>query len=386
MQAVHEIATILNRHWSKANEHLQLNGWQWRTLHAIRRCRTAALGGHVDQCDHCGHLRISYNSCRNRHCPKCQGQQREAWMVARREELLPVPYYHVVFTLPEAINRIALYEPATAYGLLFNAAWSTIQSFAADAKYLGAQTGMISILHTWGQTLSLHPHLHCIIPGGGITKAGYWKSSRSNGKFLYPVKALSKVFRARYVAGLRKALPGESKTFFQNLFNSNWVVYAKRPFGGPQQVIEYLGRYTHKIAISNHRIIAINDDTVSFTYKDYRQQGHKKGMTINSVEFIRRFALHILPKGFVRIRHYGMLSNTVKPSALPLIRQQLMNQTMQLNKEEESPAASSLISTCPCCRKGLMQHVMDFDRRGPPVDLIQLLLKRTTDIPLPVTA
>jgi len=379
MQPVHEVATILNRHWDRANDQLQLNGWQWRTLHAIRRCRTSALGGHVDQCDQCGHVRISYNSCRNRHCPKCQGQQREAWMEARKEDLLPVPYYHVVFTLPEAINKIALYQPATVYGLLFSTAWNTIQSFAADVKYLGAQAGMISVLHTWGQTLSLHPHLHCIIPGGGITKGGRWKCTRSNGKYLYPVKALSKVFRAKYVSSLRQALPNESKTSFQSLFNSNWVVYAKRPFGGPEQVVEYLGRYTHKIAINNHRITGIDDDTVSFMYKDYRQEGIKKQMTLHSIEFIRRFALHILPKGFVRIRHYGMLSNAIKVSAIALIREQLQpGMVMPKQGDDKVNIALPAASKCPCCKKGIMQVVMDFDHRGPPVDLIKLLLRQET--------
>lgn len=367
MRSAFEVATILNQHWDTANQQLGLNTWQWRTLHAIRRCRTAQLGGHIDQCDQCGHLRISYNSCRNRHCPKCQGQQREDWMQARKADLLPVPYFHVVFTLPEAINKICLYQPSTVYNLLFSTACSTIQSFAADEKHLGADTGMISILHTWGQTLTLHPHLHCIIPGGGITKAKYWKTTRSNGKFLFPVKALSTVFRARFVAALRKAFPQEPKVFFENLFQTPWVVYSKRPFGGPLQVIEYLGRYTHKIAVSNHRITDLNNDTVSFTYKDYRHSDTKKQMTLNGIEFIRRFALHILPKGFVRIRHYGILSSKVKVTALPLIREQLQHKQQPITD-------NSIIATCqvpveqkcPCCKKGIMQHVLDFDFRGPP--------------------
>ncbi len=366
MQPVYEVATILNRHWNKANGQLKLNNWQWRTLHAIRRCRTSALGGHVDQCDACGHLRISYNSCRNRHCPKCQGQQREKWMEARKGELLPVPYFHVVFTLPEAINRICLYQPAAVYNLLFAAAWSTIQTFASDQKYLGAQTGMISILHTWGQTLSMHPHLHCIIPGGGITKAGHWKTTRNNGKFLFPVKALSKVFRARFVAALRKDLPGESKGFFDRLFQTNWVVYAKRPFGGPLQVIEYLSRYTHKIAISNHRLMGIGSDTVSFAYKDYRQVGNKKVMTLDAMEFIRRFAMHILPKGFVRIRHYGILSSIIKQTALPKIREQLQPGRNLIPDINPIITGSAMVPTCPCCKKGVMQTVIHFDYRGPP--------------------
>lgn len=238
MQPAFEVATILNRYWSKANEQLKLNGWQWRTLNAVRRCRTAELGGHIDQCDSCGHLQISYNSCRNRHCPKCQGQQREAWMEARKADLLPVPYFHVVFTLPEALNQICLYQPALVYNLLFSTVWSTIQSFAADEKYLGAATGMISIVHTWGQTLSLHPHLHCIVPAGGLTPNAVWKFTRNNGKFLFPVKALSTVFRARFVAGLRKVLPDEPKSFYESLFKNDWVVYAKRLFGGPLQIID----------------------------------------------------------------------------------------------------------------------------------------------------
>jgi hypothetical protein len=369
-----ELASILNLHWERANKQLQLNSWQWRTLHAIRQCRTAALGGHIDQCDSCGHLRISYNSCRNRHCPKCQGQQREAWMAARQQELLPVPYYHVVFTLPEAINQLALFKPAIVYSLLFSAVWSTIQSFATDPKHLGAQTGMISILHTWGQTLTLHPHLHCIIPGGGIAPGGQWKSTRRKGKFLYPVKALSTVFRARYVAALRNAFPEQPPTFFNQLFCTPWVVYAKRPFGGPQQVIEYLGRYTHKIAISNHRIREVNSQTVQFTYKDYRQSGTKKEMSLAASEFIRRFALHILPKGFVRIRHYGMLSNAVKKTSLASVREQLTN-VVKSNESTQTTSELSvpLAATCPCCKKGRMLHLIDFDHRGPPLAVIKQL-------------
>ena len=372
MQPAFELAAILNRHWDQANEQLKLNGWQWRTLQAIRSCRTASLGGHIDQCDHCGHLSISYNSCRNRHCPKCQGQQRETWMEARRAELLPVPYFHVVFTLPETVNRLCLYKPAVVYNLLFSTAWSTIESFAADERHLGAQTGMISILHTWGQTLSLHPHLHCIVPGGGITKSKHWRAGRSRGKFLFPVKALSKVFRARFTAAVRKAFPDEPKEFFESLFKTNWVVYAKRPFGGPLQVIEYLGRYTHKIAISNHRINALTKDTVSFTYRDYRQAGNRKEMTLAALEFIRRFALHILPKGFVRIRHYGILSSKIKGEAIPIIRAQLIPWVPEDPMIPGVTAAGIVTRTCPCCKKGLMQHVMDFDHRGPPAEYLKL--------------
>jgi hypothetical protein len=379
MGALIEVATILDRYWDKANEQLRLNSWQWHTLHTVRRCRTAEMGGHIDACDQCGFLRISYNSCRNRHCPKCQGQQREAWMEARQADLLPVPYFHVVFTLPETINRICLYRPAMVYNLLFNAAWDTLQTFAADEKYLGAVTGMISILHTWGQTLSLHPHLHCIVPAGGLTKNAVWKFTRNNGKFLFPVKALSTVFRARFVAGLRKVLPDEPKSFFDSLFKNDWVAYAKRPFGGPLQVIEYLGRYTHKIAISNHRLISMDGGTVSFSYKDYRQEAHKKEMALEATGFIRRFAMHILPKGFVRIRHYGLLSNKIKVSTLVIIRKQLQHQQQpeQMTTEPEKTIATPKETNCPCCKKGLIKHLMDFDFRGPPnLQLLKNLLNR----------
>jgi hypothetical protein len=370
MRPAFEVATILDRHWEKAHEELKLNGWQWRTLSAIRRCRSAAMGGHIDQCDQCGHLQISYNSCRNRHCPKCQGHQREAWMEARRADLLPVPYFHVVFTLPGAVNPLCLYKPAGVYNPLFAAAWSSIKSFAADPEFLGAGTGMICILHTWGQTLTLHPHLHCIIPAGGITAAGYWKRTRNEGKFLFPVKALSKLFRARYVAALRKTFPEKEKDFFEGLFKTSWVVYAKRPFGGPQQVIEYLGRYTHKIAISNHRITAIQPDTVNFAYKDYRDESGKKEMSLSAVEFIRRFAMHILPRAFVRIRHYGLLSCKLKKEALSQIRIQLKQNKPAIIAEKLHPLHAQIGYPCPCCKKGTMLRMLDFDYRGPPAEVV----------------
>ena len=249
-------------------------------LKALSQCRRAALGGHLDACGDCGHVRISYNSCRNRHCPKCQGRQREAWISAREEELLPVPYFHVVFTLPSELNALAIEQSKGIYTLLFKAAWQTMQAFASDPKHLGAEAAMIAILHTWGQNLSLHPHLHCIVPAGGLTQQGKWRSARSKGKFLFPVKAMSKVFRAKFVALLRlyvkqsdlQLAPG----LFKSLFSKKWVIYAKRPFGGPRQVIEYLGRYTHKVAISNHRIARMDTQRISFSYKDYRRGGPKE--------------------------------------------------------------------------------------------------------------
>ncbi len=253
MQPKHEVASVLNMHWPAMQQSKKFNTWQRRALDAVRRCRSAALGAHVDAClpdrqgcTSCGHLRISYNSCRNRHCPKCQGHHREKWIQAREAELLPVPYFHVVFTLPDTLNQLCLHKPADMYNMLFETVWSVINSFGKDAKWLGAQSGMVSILHTWGQTMTLHPHLHCIVPGGGLNKQGKWKTAKTNGKYLFSVKAMSKVYRGRFIALLKQRLSGEMTPEVVNqLYKKDWVVYAKRPFGGPQSVIEYLGRYTH---------------------------------------------------------------------------------------------------------------------------------------------
>lgn len=348
----------------------QFNTWQLRTLDAIRRCRSASLGGHVDLCTSCGHIRISYNSCRNRHCPKCQQVQRERWIQAREAELLPATYFHVVFTVPEAINKLCLFNPALVYSLLFDTAWSVVRDFAHDCKHLGADTGMISILHTWGQNLSLHPHLHCIVPGGGMTMGGKWKQARSNGKFLFPVKAMSKVFRARFVAALRSRIIEFDQSFVDDLFKTPWVVYAKKPFGGPKQVIEYLGRYTHKVAISNHRLVNKTNDSITFRYKDYREVSKVKVMSLHPLEFLRRFSLHILPKGFVRIRHYGILSASRKQNILPLLHQQLESHYEHpVEKHWKVISAERLgynPDQCPACHKLSMVILFTFDRRGPP--------------------
>jgi Putative transposase/Transposase zinc-binding domain len=316
MKPAFEVAEILEKHWTKV-QNLGLNTWQYRTLDALKRCRTASLGGHIDACDVCGHLTLSYNSCRNRHCNKCQGEKREDWIIARETELLPVPYFHLVFTLPSELNQVALYEPKILYDILFKVSWEVMEAFSRDPKHLDAQGGMIAILHTWGQNLSLHPHLHCIVPGGGVDKNGNWKYAKNKGKFLYPVKAMAKVFRGKFVAELRKQLVLDQR-LYNGLFMKDWrfvatIVYAKRPFGNPKAVIEYLGRYTHKVAISNHRIKSIDNQTVSFTYKDYKDESKVKLMTLTHQEFIRRFAQHILPKRFVRIRHYGILSRRGRP-------------------------------------------------------------------------
>lgn len=364
MRPQYEVADVLRRHWSEVLNHPQINAWQLRTLGALKRCRTADMGGHVDACTSCGTIKISYNSCRNRHCPKCQTKEREQWIAAREEELLPVPYFHVVFTLPDKLNQIALYKPKEVYDALFEAAWATINVFGQDVKHIGGQTGMISVLHTWGQTLGLHPHLHCIVPGGGLTKCGKWKAARSKGKYLFPVKAMSKVFRAKYIYAIQQKIGNLDKKLIDELYKKDWVVYAKRPFQNVNSVIEYLGRYTHKIAISNHRIKAIADNKVTFSYKDYRKGASKQEMTLEAIEFIRRFSMHVLPKGFVRIRHYGILSSTSKIKCSEIIKSQIP--VKQTTKKEPRKMQAYNPKICPHCKTETMIQIEVLPKRGPP--------------------
>lgn len=368
MAPAFEVADVLTAHWFDAEHSGQYNRWQLRTLDALRRCRSASLGGHIDSCSSCGHVRISYNSCRNRHCPKCQGKEREKWIQAREADLLAVPYFHAVFTLPDTLNRLCLYKPRLLYDLLFKTTWGVLNSFGHDPKWLGAQTGMISILHTWGQTMSLHPHLHCIVPGGGLTKQGKWKTARSDGKYLFNVKAMSKTFRGRFIAALKELLPQEmTKELVNALYKHNWVVYAKQPFCGIESVVEYLSRYTHKVAISNHRIQNIEGGKVIFAYKDYRNCSVKKEMALDGLEFIRRLSLHILPKRFVRIRHYGICSSSAKLKSALVIKAQLPAALPKLidivKKWVRLPYNPN---QCPCCKKETMKTLLSFDRRGPP--------------------
>jgi hypothetical protein len=363
MRPSYEVASILQRNIGQIPT-LAANRWQARTLYALSACRTHLLGGHIDKCTNltCNHVHISYNSCRNRHCPKCQGHKREEWIRARETELLNVPYFHVVFTLPAELNKICLYKPKVIYNLLFKTAWLVIKGFAENPKFLGAKTGMFAILHTWGQNLSLHPHLHCIVPGGGVSPQMKWKHACGKEKYLFPVKAMSSVFRARFVEGLRKQLELDDG-FYKKLFEKNWVVYCKRPFFGPRQVVEYIGRYTHKIAISNHRIKSIEDSSVTFTAKDYRHGGRTHPVTFTDQEFIRRFSLHILPKGFTRIRHFGILCSAMKKRIIPLLQEQLG----KIRLEEKPPLQHRI---CPICKIGNMITMVTFTARGPPADTI----------------
>jgi len=363
---------VLNNH-QFALDKICSNSWKSRTLHALRKCRTVELGGHVDVCDCCNMLHLSYNSCRNRHCPTCGGHKREQWIAKRGEELLDVPYFHVVFTLPHELNALALEQPALLYGTLFKTAWATLLGFAENPKYLGAKPGMIALLHTWGQNLQLHPHLHCIVPGGGVTKYGNWKSSRNKGKFLFCVKEMSEVFRAKFVAELRKNKAPVKQELYDSLFEKKWVVYAKSPFRNTFSVIEYLGRYSHKVAISNHRITAIDkiNDTVSFTAKNYRKNGKREVLTLSQQEFIRRFSLHVLPKGFTRIRHYGILSGTWKKKHLARLQQKLSKGKSRVTQQQKT-----MHKVCPSCKKGNLLTVMLFNKcRPPPLSMLARIQK-----------
>ena len=335
MRPVLEVADIFRRHGDafRATQGSRLSQAQRRVMAAIEACRTAALGGHVEQCEDCGEGRVAYNSCRNRHCPKCQGLARAQWLADRRAELLPVPYFHLVFTMPAPLAAIALQNKAVVYDILFKAAAETVRTIGADPKYLGAETGMIAILHSWGQTLTHHPHVHCIVPGGGLAPDGRWVACRPG--FFLPVHVLSRLYRRLFLERLLDALGDGKLNFFGNLAalaepaafarylvplrRIAWVVYAKRPFGGAEQVLDYLGRYTHRVAIANSRLLACEDGRVCFRWKDYRARDKAKTMTLAVDEFIRRFLLHVLPNHFRRIRHFGFLANACRAAKLARI-------------------------------------------------------------------
>ncbi len=367
---VADILTLEDRHL----EQLSFTWWHYRTLVAIKKCRTQGLGGHIDQCTCCKKLHISYNSCRNRHCPTCQGHKRVQWIQARETELLNAPYFHVVFTVPHELNRFCLLYGKEIYKALFTSAWQTIKKFSNTD--MEVTPGMIAVLHTWGQNLSLHPHLHCIVPNGGVTKAGYWKQGKRGKKFLFSVKAMSKMYRAKFIAQVRKEKLPIPKQTYEQLFKKNWVIYAKKPFGKPAHVVEYLGRYSHKIAISNHRILSINKQKkqVTFSAKDYRKNGEKTTITLTTKDFIKRFQLHILPKGFTRIRHYGILSSSWKKEKLPKLQAEILGQPYVPLTKKTKPQTQ--LNRCPRCKKGELITLQTFDCRGPPKEYLKYLKNR----------
>lgn len=375
-----ELADIFRRY---GNAYLKkfgvsMSAAQRRVMQAIESCRTALLGGHVEVCDHCGHQRVCYNSCSNRHCPKCQSLARAQWLEDRESELLGTAYFHVVFTVPAAMAAIALHNKRTVYGILFRATAETLQTIAADPQHRGAQIGFFAVLHTWGQNLLHHPHLHCVIPGGGLSADGSrWISCRPG--FFLPVRVLSRLFRRLFLQYLDDAFASGTLEFFGSLeslrdaqafrcYNAplrqtEWVVYAKAPFAGPRQVLDYVGRYTHRVAISNNRLLAIEEGNVRFQWKDYRDHDRQKTMTLSAEEFIRRFLIHVLPDGFQRIRYYGFLSNRHRAEKLAICRQLLSmppatetgpgQQHDDYETLYENWTGSSL-RQCPICHEGQM--------------------------------
>jgi hypothetical protein len=384
-----EVADVLRRYGSAYQEAYgdTLSTAQRRALKDLVRCRTAALGGHVEACDQCGHQRIAYNSCRNRHCPKCQAATRAQWLDDRASELLSTPYFHVVFTLPDELGPLALQNPRVVYNTLFRATAETLLQIAANPKHLGAEIGFLAVLHTWGQNLHLHPHLHCVVPGGGLAPTGdRWISCRPG--FFLPVRVLSRVFRDKFLSYLEAAFGHGQLTFHGQqaylaqvdafwaltggLKERDWVVYAQPPAGSPEQVLKYLARYVHRVAIANSRLLKIDNDQVFFTWKDYAHHSQVKTMALPAVEFIRRFLLHVLPSGFVRIRQYGLLANRHRQEKLEQCRRLLPVETLggvtdtSVLSAAEPVAAVAAWECCPACARGRMRRVAKFERGSVP--------------------
>ena len=387
-----EVADVFQHYGDafRARRGHSLTTLQRRVMTAIEECRTAALGGQIEQCDSCGHRRHCYRSCRNRHCPKCQGSARAAWVAKRRDELLDCQYFHVVFTLPAAIAAIALQNQRALYTLLFRSAARTLREIAADPKHLGAAIGFLAVLHSWGSNLSFHPHLHCVVPGGGLAPQGdRWIACRPG--FFLPVRVLSRRFRTLFLQALEHAYrqgslhlsgslaaladPAAFHRHLRPLRQTEWVVYSKPPFDGPARVLDYLGRYTHRVALSNDRILAIEDGLVRFRWKDYRQQHRLKTMTLPATEFIRRFLMHVLPHAFHRIRHFGLFASCHRNAKLALCRQ-LLGMPPAKTPTEPPPdyrdhfeqLTGTSLRQCPVCRRGLMLAVEALPRpaRAPP--------------------
>ena len=388
MRPALEVADIVRAHGEEFRQAhaTTLSSGQKRVLRAIETCRTAALGGHLERCDRCGHERNAYNSCANRHCPKCQSLARAKWLEKRQADLLPCEYFHVVFTLPESLAGLALQNKQQMYGLLFQATAETLQGLAADPKHLGAQIGFFCILHTWGQTLTAHPHLHCVVPGGGPSLDGsHWVACRPG--FFLPVRVLSRRFRTLYLRYLEQAYatgklqfhgdlqplsePQAFARYLAPLRQAEWVVYSKPPFGGPERVLDYLGRYTHRVAISNDRLQELKDGKVTFTYKDYKHENRQKVMTLMADEFLRRFLLHVLPNGFQRIRHYGLLGNRHRAKNLARCRALLGVLTLGTQPQPDYSERYRQLTgrdllQCPQCQSGQMHRVAVIPAGGIP--------------------
>lgn len=346
-----EVQDIFAQYGAEYRQNHKLSLVQHKAMNAILNCRTARLGGHLDICPNCGDTRPSYNSCRNRHCPKCQTLSKERWIDAQKANLLNVGYFHVVFTVPHELNTLIYRNQTDCYSLLFRCVAETIQKLSADQKYLGAVTGHTAVLHTWGQNLAFHPHIHCIVPAGGLTKLGAWRDSRKT--FFLPVKVLSRKFRGKFLALLRQQFPEVEQSLFDVCYQKEWVVYCKPPFKTAACVVEYLGRYTHRVAISNNRILKLENGQVTFKWRDYQDSSRWKEMTVSAEEFIRRFLMHVLPPGFMKIRHYGFLSSRGKQKKLTLCKVQTGTFSIKEARLSTEMLLTKLIgrkpSVCPHC-------------------------------------
>jgi len=372
----HDLASVIDHFLPILNKNKKFPGHILRTLDALQKCRTPYMGGHIEACNDCGVLRVAYNSCRNRHCPKCGAIEKEKWIMAREADLLPVKYFHVVFTVPDKLNELFMNNPNEMYNLLFRVVWSVLKDFGYDKKWIGGKIGATAILHTWGQNLRYHPHIHLIIPAGALMPNNKWKHSRSRGKYLFTTDLLSEVYRSRFLEQIRELLKSRliNGEIPGGLFANDWVVYAKQPFKNPKQVIKYLSRYTHRTAISNDRILKVDDKKVTFTWKDYKNNYKKQISTIAGEEFLRLFCMHILPPGFTRIRHYGFLSNATKKKSLAIIRANLKAKPLETKTEctwQDIVFQRMGIKpgTCKCCGgKMIIVETMpnQFRQRAPP--------------------
>ena len=372
------VQDVFHRFYSQYQQIYTPSPDQAKAVGDIMRCKTATLGGHTFECDDCGHDAVSYNSCGNRHCTLCQEVKKAVWIDARCRDILKAPYFHVVFTMPQELQTLIYQNQKLLYGLMYKAVSETLAELANDKKYLGAQLGFFSLLHTWGQDLHYHPHIHTVVLAGGLTKTNQWRTTSKN--FFIPVKVLSKLFRGKFMSHLKKyydenllkfygeAIKYQTRTHFQTLvdqcYNKSWYSYTKKTFSGPLAVVQYLGRYTHRIALSNSRIVSMDEHSVTFTVKDTKNGGQKKNLTLKGTEFIRRFLMHILPKGFIKIRHYGLLANRNKKIKLKLSRE-LTNSPTYLSKFEGLKTLEILcllvgrdVTLCPKCRKGHLKKVM----------------------------
>ena len=377
-----EVADIVRRHEAdlRAARNGRISAAERKVLHHLAACRTSACGGHVQRCDACQHLKIAYNSCRNRHCPKCQELARAQWVEDRRQELLPVPYFHLVFSIPHELSSLALQNKKVVYGILFRAATQTLQEIARDPKHLGAEIGCLAVLHTWGQTLSVHPHIHCVVPGGGLSPdRRRWVACRRG--FFLPVRVLGSLFRGKFLHALQEAFRAGQLAFHGSishlrdvdafyrflgpLYKKKWVVYSKAPFGGPEQVYKYLARYTHRVAIANSRLVSLHDGKVTFTWKDYAHGSRQRIMVLGAVDFLGRFLRHLLPKGFQRIRHAGFLANRCRKKNLALCRQLLRVEPPAL-RDDTDVTPREAATRCPQCKVGVLVCILVF-RPGEPL-------------------